>query len=172
MVTPGYSTAGAMVHGAEPSCDLEWHWMTECIKKILNRALFPSSAKYSAQTECHSEPAQSCWLWVQFTYVDISLTGFVGIASHSQLAFHGFLCHNHLFWATTYLAESSPALSHDPLCLARMQSRHERPLSAAALPGPIALQNIAGVRKRFQKRAAVTSRIRLFAAWTSTFSMD
>lgn len=27
MVTPGYSTAGAMVHGAGPSCDLEWHWV-------------------------------------------------------------------------------------------------------------------------------------------------
>lgn len=79
----------------------------------------------------------------------------MGIASYSQLVLHGFLCHSQLFWATTYLAAFSPALSHDPLRLSLMQSRCMRPLGAAALPGPIALWNITGVRKRLQNRADV-----------------
>lgn len=44
MVTPGYSKAGAMVHGAEPSWDLEWHWVYQvdfksCLVSIICQVL-------------------------------------------------------------------------------------------------------------------------------------
>lgn len=68
-----------------------------------------------ADPECHSESPQSCWAWIsKFTYLDIRPTGFEALASSLFSINFAWLSPSHqLFWATTYSAEFSPALSHD-----------------------------------------------------------